>query len=89
MIGKRLTQPFEALAPAERARRYRELADAAFFRVRHAKSEQLRADYLKLAAGWHAMAQEMEVNVRTLAQLEASQERLRKIDAEESSRDLD
>ena len=42
-------------------------------------SKELRTNFLNLAAGWHAMAQELETTIEDLAQLEESQNRLRKL----------
>ena len=70
-------QLFDALRPPERAQRYREMADAAFLKAKYVRDNDLRAEYLRLATGWHAMALELEANLRHLTQLEASQARLR------------
>jgi len=75
--GGQVGQLFDALPPPERTQRYREMADAAFLKAKHVKDDDLRAEYLRLAAGWHAMALELEANLRHLTQLEASQARLR------------
>lgn len=74
--------------PQERARRYREMADAAFLKAQHLKTAGQRAEYLSLAAAWHALAQEMEADIRKLAQLEASQERLREAGLGGTDQDL-
>jgi len=66
----------DALPPPERAQRYRELADAAFLKAKHANGDELRAECLRLATGWHAMALELDANLRHLTQLEASRDRL-------------
>jgi hypothetical protein len=64
------------------------MADAAFLKVQHLKSPQERAEYLALATAWHALAQEMESDIRSLEQLEESQERLRKSAGLDKDRDL-
>jgi hypothetical protein len=48
------------LPTGERAKRYREFAAAAFDHAGTAETEQLRAEYLSMAAGWHSMAFELE-----------------------------
>jgi len=72
----------DSLPPEERSRRYRELADAAFYKATQTKDPKLHSQYLGLAMGWHAMALELEAHLRHLTQLEASQARLRKIGKE-------
>jgi hypothetical protein len=52
------------------------MADSAFLKAKHVDNPQARAEYLTLAAGWHALAQEMEREDSKLAQLEALQESL-------------
>ena len=69
------------------------MADAAFLKAQHLKNSQQYAEYLTLATAWHALAQEMESDIRSLEQLEASQERvrqerLRKSASREKDRDL-
>lgn len=67
----------KSMTPQERARRYREMADAAFLKAQHLKNQQQRVEYLNLATAWHALAQEMESDIKRLTQLEGSQQRLR------------
>ena len=74
----RVGQSFNSLPPNQRARRYRELADAALAHLKNVKTPEHRAEYLNLAAGWHALAQDIEANLNSLAQLEISQEHLQK-----------
>lgn len=76
------------MSPQERCRRYREMADAAYLKARYVKSPEQRAEYLSMAAGWHAMALEMETDIRRLTQLEASQSRLRKTQKKENDQDF-
>ena len=40
--------------------RYREFATAALIQAGEAENAELRADYLNMAAGWHARAVELE-----------------------------
>ena len=59
--GKKTMIPSLDFLPAgERARRYREFAAAAFGQAGTAETEELRAEYLSMAAGWHSMAFELE-----------------------------
>ena len=51
---------FELLPIEERIQQYREMADATFLKAQRSADPQLRADYLNLAARWHALAQELE-----------------------------
>ena len=53
------------------------MADAAFLKAQHLKNPQQYAEYLALATAWHALAQDLESDIRSLEQLEASQERVR------------
>ena len=36
------------------------MADAAFLKAQRVENPEIRAEFLKLATGWHAMAQEIE-----------------------------
>src|SRR5215471_11657266 len=58
--SKRLGQSFESLPKEQRARLYREMADAAFLKAQKAIDPTQRAEYLNMATSWHALAQEME-----------------------------
>ena len=78
----------KSISPEERARRYREMADAAFLKAQRLKTPRERAEYLNLATAWHALAQEMESDIRSLAQLEASQQRVREAKDKKKDRDL-
>ena len=85
--GRSVGWSFTSLPPQERCKRYREMADAAFLKAQYVKDREQRAEYLSMAAGWHAMALEMEADIKRLTQLEDSQDRLRK--AMHSKRDED
>lgn len=69
-------QSFDSLPSKERSRRYREMADDAFHKARQSSDPDHQAECLGRAMGWHAMALELEADIRHLAQLEASQARL-------------
>jgi hypothetical protein len=58
--GDRVGRRFAALPAAERARRYRELATAAFTRAAAARDESMRKEYLSLASAWQVLAIEIE-----------------------------
>lgn len=73
-----MAQSFESLPLAKRARRYREMADAALVNARQTQDPVMRAEYLILAASWHTMAQEIEKGPAGRAQLEQSSDRLRR-----------
>lgn len=81
-----LGRSLKSMSPEERARRYREMADAAFLKAQHLKDPDRRAEYLSLATAWHALARKMESDIRGPAQLEASQQRVR--EANDKDRDL-
>ena len=83
-----LARSFKSSSPEERVQRYREMADAAFLKAQRLKTPEQRAEYLNLAAAWHALARDMEADIRSLSQLEASQERLRKAADQEEDHDL-
>ena len=69
-------QSIHSLPPSRRCQRYREMADAALLESQQAKTSQQRAEYLTMAAGWLALAQDLELDPRRLTQLEESQQRL-------------
>jgi hypothetical protein len=52
------------------------MADAALLKAKHAKVDEVRAECIRLATVWHALALELEANLRHRTQLEASQARL-------------
>gem|GEM_PF-6651047 len=70
-------QFFDSLPAALRAQRYREMADAAFLKAQRVSSAEMRAEYLALAAGWLAMAQDIEKAPDGRTQLEESQRRVK------------
>ena len=70
---------FGSVPVATRAERYRELADAAFLKATRIDDATMRVEYLALAAGWHAMAQELEKDVESKTQLEESQRRVHRV----------
>ena len=70
-------QSFESLPARLRAQRYREMADAAFLKAQHIQDAQMRAEYLSLASGWLAMAQDIEKASDGRTQLEESQRRVK------------
>ncbi len=49
-----------SLPPAERARRYREIARDVFQRAANTQDDTMRAGYLSLASGWQVLALEIE-----------------------------
>ena len=49
-------EALDSLSAAERAMRYREFATAALIQAGEAETAESRADYLNMAAGWHARA---------------------------------
>jgi hypothetical protein len=55
-----LGQSIESRPAAGRARHYRDLAAEAMRMAEAAATESLRAGYLAMASGWHALAQEAE-----------------------------
>jgi hypothetical protein len=60
-----LGRSIESLPVAERARHYRESAEAAFKLAEGASSEGLKGAYLNVATGWHTMALELELALRS------------------------
>lgn len=48
------------MPPAERALRYREMAEAAFAMATDAATPEIKSSYLSLAANWHALASGLE-----------------------------
>jgi hypothetical protein len=58
--SRQLGQSLEALSLEERAKHYREFANEAFRRAAVSGTNELRAGYLSMAAGWHTLAIEME-----------------------------
>ena len=53
-------RPFQSASRQERAQRYRDMADAAFLKAQRVENPEIRAEFLNLATGWHAMALEIE-----------------------------
>ena len=53
-------QSFEFLPIEERVQQYRELADATFLKAQKFQDTAMKARYLDMAAGWHALAKALE-----------------------------
>lgn len=51
---------FELLPLAERVQQYREMADATLIKAQTIEDPEMRKQYLNMAAGWHALAQQLE-----------------------------
>jgi hypothetical protein len=58
--SKFVGQSFELLPIAERAQQYRDMADVTFLKAQKVEDPELRNRYLKMAASWHALAQQLE-----------------------------
>jgi hypothetical protein len=56
-----------SLSPEQRAEHYRQLAKKALLRAARVPDQHVKADYLALAANWHAMAEEMDRAARQAA----------------------
>jgi hypothetical protein len=56
-----------SLSPEQRAEHYRQLAKKALLRAARVADQHVKADYLALAANWHAMAEEMDRAARQAA----------------------
>jgi hypothetical protein len=54
------TKALRSLPPGQRVERYRQLANEAFRRAYEARNKSIRAEFLALAANWHAMAEELD-----------------------------
>lgn len=61
----------ETLPLDQRAQRYREFAEQALRRASDTHDPEMRAGFLSMAAGWHALAEEI---VRTMARAAAGEE---------------
>jgi hypothetical protein len=55
-----LGRAFDLLPPLERARRYREMAEAAYLLAADASSSERKAGYLEYASAWHDLAAALE-----------------------------
>jgi hypothetical protein len=55
-----LGQSLSSLPPEDRARLYRQFAAEAIRRSEQSARQELRAGHLSMAAGWHALALELE-----------------------------
>lgn len=51
---------FELLPVEERVQQYREMADATLLKAQTVEDPEMRKQYLNMAAGWHALAQQLE-----------------------------
>lgn len=60
----KLGQTLESLPLQERAKRYRQFADEAFRQAGQSANPDLRAGLLSMAAGWHALATELDSVIR-------------------------
>ncbi len=57
----------DSLTIEERTQQYRERAEEALRLAEAASNENLRASYLSIACGWHALALELELSFRAAA----------------------
>ena len=55
-----MTLPLHSLRLEQQSRQYRELAHEALRSAREAASPERKAEYMRLALGWHSMAQDAE-----------------------------
>ena len=55
-----MTLPLHSRRLEQQSQHYREMADEAFRTAREATTPERKAEYLRLALGWHSMAQEVE-----------------------------
>lgn len=60
MVSMRLGGLLETLPLEQRAQRYREFAQEALRRASNTGDADMRAGFLSMAAGWHALAEEIE-----------------------------
>jgi len=69
----------ETLPLEQRAQRYREFAQEALRRAANTHDSDMRAGFLSMAAGWHALAEEIERTAsRTTPGEKAGQEPIRR-----------
>ena len=69
-----MTLPLHSLPLEQQSRHYRELAAEAFRTAREATTPDRKAEYMRLALGWHSMAQDVEAKS---SHLEAAVEKRR------------
>jgi len=60
MASSRGGRLLEALPLGQRAQCYREFAEQALRRASSARDPDMRAGFLSMAAGWHALAEEIK-----------------------------
>jgi hypothetical protein len=60
MVSARVGQLLETLPLEQRAQRYREFAQEALRRASNTHDSDMRAGFLSMAAGWHALVEEIE-----------------------------
>ena len=60
MMSARMGRLIETLPLEQRAQRYREFAQEAVRRASNTHDSDMRAGFLSMAAGWHALAEEIE-----------------------------
>jgi hypothetical protein len=71
MVSARMGRLLETLPLDQRALRYREFAQEALRRAAITQDPDMRAGFLSMAAGWHALAEEIE---RTAARITPGEE---------------
>jgi hypothetical protein len=69
-----MTQPLHSLPPEQQSQQYRELADGAFRSARQATTPEQQAEYMRLALGWHSMAQDADARSSHLEAVEKRQQ---------------
>ena len=55
-----MTLPLHSVPLEQQSRHYREMADEAFRTAREATTPERKAEFMRLALGWHSMAQDVE-----------------------------
>lgn len=61
--SKTVGNSFELLPLAQRVQQYREMADATLLKAQTVQELEMRKQYLNMAAGWHALAQQLEAGI--------------------------
>ena len=65
-----MTQPLHSLPLEQQSQHYREMADEAFRTAREAATPERKAEFMRLALGWHFMAQDVEAKSSHLGAVE-------------------
>ena len=65
-----MTLPLHSLPLEQQSQHYRQMADEALRTAREATTQERKAEFMRLALGWHSMAQDVEAKSSHLGAVE-------------------